>query len=64
MIIDVARPEGPPVRMVGVAPKLSDTPASVRSAPFHLGRDTDAILTELGVDDRELAELRARGAIA
>jgi crotonobetainyl-CoA:carnitine CoA-transferase CaiB-like acyl-CoA transferase len=50
--------------MVGVAPKLSDTPASVRSAPFDLGRDTDAILTELGVDDRERAELRARGAIA
>jgi len=64
MIIDVARSEGPPVRMVGVAPKLSDTPGSVRSAPFHRGRDTDAILAELGVHDGELAELRARGAIA
>ena len=64
MIIDVARSEESPVRMVGVAPKLSDTPASVRSAPSRPGGDTDAILTELGVNDRELAELRARGAIA
>jgi alpha-methylacyl-CoA racemase len=63
MIIDVARPGAAPIRMVGVAPKLSDTPASVRSAPFELGRDTDAILTELGVRGDEVAALRARGVV-
>jgi alpha-methylacyl-CoA racemase len=64
MIIDVVRADGASTRMVGVAPKLSDTPASVRSAPFYLGCDTNAILTELGVKDQEVAQLRARGAIA
>jgi crotonobetainyl-CoA:carnitine CoA-transferase CaiB-like acyl-CoA transferase len=64
MIVDAARPDEPSIRMVGVAPKLSDTPSSVRSAPFQLGCDTDAILTELGVRGEELTELRARGAIA
>ncbi len=52
------------VNVLGVPIKLSDTPGAVRAAPPALGQHTDRILREdLGLDEREIAELRASGAI-
>ena len=53
-----------PVRLLGVPVKLSDTPASVRTAPPTLGQHTNAVLCgDLGMTGQAVAELRARGVI-
>jgi crotonobetainyl-CoA:carnitine CoA-transferase CaiB-like acyl-CoA transferase len=47
----------------GVVPKLSSTPGRVRSnASWEIGRDTDAVMHELGLDDNEIEQLRQDGA--
>jgi formyl-CoA transferase/CoA:oxalate CoA-transferase len=52
------------LRLLGVPVKLSDTPASVRTAPPTLGQHTDAVLqTDLGMSASDLATLRASGVI-
>jgi crotonobetainyl-CoA:carnitine CoA-transferase CaiB-like acyl-CoA transferase len=52
------------VTVLGVPMKLSDTPGAVRTAPPALGQHTDRILRDdLGLGDREIAGLRASGAI-
>ncbi len=45
---------------VGIAPKLSATPGSLRRPPPAPGEHTDELLTELGLDSARIAELRAR----
>jgi crotonobetainyl-CoA:carnitine CoA-transferase CaiB-like acyl-CoA transferase len=53
-----------PLRLLGVPVKLSDTPASVRTAPPTLGQHTSAVLCgDLGMTRQTVAELRARGVI-
>ncbi len=53
-----------PLRLLGVPVKLSDTPASVRTAPPTLGQHTSAVLCgDLGMTRETVAELRARGVI-
>jgi len=46
------------VRVLGVPLKLSDTPGAIRMAPPALGQHTDAVLTELGLTDTDIAALR------
>ncbi|HET6870396.1 MAG TPA: CoA transferase [Solirubrobacteraceae bacterium] len=47
----------------GVVPKLTSTPGRVRSnASWEIGRDTDAVMHELGLDDTEIQQLRDDGA--
>lgn len=47
----------------GVVPKLTSTPGRVRSnASWEIGRDTDAVMHELGLDDNEIEQLRDGGA--
>lgn len=44
----------------GVVPKLTSTPGRVRSnASWQVGRDTDDVMHELGLDDTEILQLRA-----
>ena len=63
MVIDLVHPGAGPIKNLGVPVKLSDTPGAVdRPAPL-LGEHNDAILTELGYDERERQALRAAGII-
>ncbi|MEF3275068.1 MAG: CoA transferase [Chloroflexus sp.] len=51
------------VPVVGPAPKLSATPATIRTAPPALGADTDAVLRELGYSPAQISALRAAGVV-
>jgi formyl-CoA transferase/CoA:oxalate CoA-transferase len=64
MIVDSEHPTAGTVRMVGVPFKMSATPGAVRRPAPRLGEHTDEVLRErLGLDDREIARLRAARAI-
>ena len=62
MIIEAGEIDGETVRQVGIAPKLSDTPGSVRSLGATVGQHTDQILTELGIPQEEIARMKKSGA--
>jgi len=51
------------VMQPGVAPRFSRTPGGLHYAPPATGEHTDEVLRELGVDDDEIARLRAAGTI-
>jgi len=56
-------PEGQ-VDLIGNPLKMSDTPVSYRQAPPRLGEHTDEVLRDtLGLDDQQIAALRACGAV-
>ncbi|MFN8471319.1 MAG: CaiB/BaiF CoA-transferase family protein [Anaerolineae bacterium] len=64
MVQIVHHPSDGDLRVVGPVPKLSLTPAAVRSAPPHLGEHTDSLLSELlEYDEATIAALRANGVI-
>ncbi|CAB3679107.1 formyl-CoA transferase [Achromobacter marplatensis] len=63
MILDGALPDGTPIKLPGIVPKLSETPGEVRSAAPALGQDTDDVLAGLGIDEGKRADWRARGII-
>ena len=52
-----------PMKVLGTPIKLSDTAASVRTAPHTLGQHTDTVLTELGLTTDEIAGLRSRNVV-
>ncbi|MCP5368183.1 MAG: CoA transferase [Hyphomicrobiales bacterium] len=53
-----------PITVPAVLPRLSETPGRIDHLGPELGADTDAVLREwLGLDDGEVAALRAAGAI-
>ncbi len=60
--VDCEHPVAGKVRVVGPPARLSDTPADVRLPAPLLGEHTDEVLrARLGLDDREIARLRASG---
>jgi len=61
MIIEAGEIDGETVRQVGIAPKLSDTPGSVRALGATVGQHTDQILTELGISQEEIARMKESG---
>jgi formyl-CoA transferase len=63
MILDGALPDGTPVKLPGILPKLSETPGEVRRAAPTLGQDTDEVLAGLGINETQRADWRARGII-
>jgi len=63
MRVDVEHPVLGSMPQIGVPFKLSQTPASIRSAPPMLGEHSDEILAELGYAPDDIERLRARGAI-
>jgi succinate--hydroxymethylglutarate CoA-transferase len=52
-----------PMKVLGTPIKLSDTGASVRTAPPTLGQHTDTVLNELGLTTDEIAALRKRSVV-
>ena len=64
MVIEAGDVNGQPVRQVGIGPKLSDTPGSVRFTGATTGQHTDKVLAELGYSVEDIAALRESGAVA
>jgi formyl-CoA transferase len=63
MILESQLPDGTPVKLPGIVPKLSATPGGVRSPAPALGEHTDAVLETVGVDAATRDAWRARGII-
>ena len=63
MIAEVEHPTIGTARVIGSPLKLSDTPASVRTAPPVLGQHTASILGELGYDQSAIDRLKTAGVI-
>ncbi|MCC6383276.1 MAG: CoA transferase [Dehalococcoidia bacterium] len=62
MVVEIDSPVGK-VKQVGVGPKLSETPGSVRGTAPLIGQHTDEILAALGYDSARIAALRESGAV-
>lgn len=58
----VADPELGDLRMQNVLFRLTETPGAIRWAGRPHGADTEAVLTELGLTEGEIAALRTEGA--
>jgi formyl-CoA transferase len=64
MLVQVEHPTAGTVRMAGIPVKFSATPASVRLPPPLLGQHTEEVLALwLGVDGKEIAELKGKAVI-
>ena len=63
MILDSQLPDGTPVQLPGIVPKLSATPGGVYQPAPRLGQHTDEILENLGIDAATREAWRARGVI-
>ena len=59
MIERVALPDGTPLAIPAVVPKLSRTPGGTRWLGPGLGEHTDEVLAELGFDEDRIRKLRA-----
>ena len=64
MVIEAGEMNGQSVSQVGIGPKLSDTPGSVRFTGATAGQHTDEVLDELGYSVEDIAGLRESGAVA
>ena len=52
-----------PQRVVGPVVELSETPTSVQGPAPTLGRHTDEVLMDAGLDTQSIAELRGTGVV-
>jgi formyl-CoA transferase len=63
MILETQLPDGTPVQVPGIVPKLSATPGEALHNAPALGAHTDAVLAGIGVDSTTRSAWRARGII-
>jgi crotonobetainyl-CoA:carnitine CoA-transferase CaiB-like acyl-CoA transferase len=63
MLQTMTLPDGTPVRMPGIVPKLSATPGEVRWAGPALSAHADEVLGDLGLTGAEIKKLRSSGAV-
>ncbi len=64
MLANVSLSDGSLLKVPGIVPKLSRTPGAHRRNAPSLGQDTDAVLSELGITDAQIREMRKRGIVA
>ncbi len=64
MIAQVQMDDGTQLAVPGIVPKLSLTPGAHRCNAPALGKDTDAVLREVGLTDAQIAALHARGIVS
>ncbi len=57
-------PDGSPVKLPAVVPKLSATPGGTRWLGPRLGEHTEAVLKSLGYDAAAIEQLTQTGAIS
>ncbi|MGY2487329.1 CaiB/BaiF CoA transferase family protein [Cupriavidus sp. CP313] len=63
MILDAQLPDGTPVQLPGIVPKLSATPGELPNPAPALGQHTDAVLEGLGIGAAQREAWRAAGII-
>ncbi len=63
MLEDHNLPDGKPIKLPGIVPKLSATPGATKWIGPKLGEHTDEVLERLGYDAARRAQLRTRGVI-
>ncbi|MCP4168918.1 MAG: CoA transferase [Chloroflexi bacterium] len=63
MVVDMDHPTVGPIKVLGNAMHLSDTPASYRLPPPTLGQHTDEILRELDYDDAAIVGMHDDGVV-
>ena len=63
MILSLKLPDGTPLKLPGIVPKLSDTPGETEWVGPALGEHTEEVLRAIGYRDDDIARLRASGAI-
>ena len=63
MILPTRLPDGTPLKLPGIVPKLSETPGAMEWVGPALGEHTDEVLRSIGYRDEDIARLRASGAI-
>ncbi|WP_375460949.1 CaiB/BaiF CoA transferase family protein [uncultured Enterovirga sp.] len=63
MILDTVLPDGTPMPVPGIAPKLSATPGEMRTIGPELGAHTDEVLAGLGYGAEDVADLRRKGIV-
>lgn len=63
MILQIEHPIVNGLKVPGFPVKLSETPSSLRHHPPLLGEHTENVLSELGYSQKEIQQLREKGAI-
>jgi formyl-CoA transferase len=63
MIMDGTLPDGTPIKLPGIVPKLSETPGQVNTQAPTLGQHTEEVLSRLGIDASTQAAWRERGIV-
>jgi formyl-CoA transferase len=63
MIRQMKLPDGTPIKLPGIVPKLSETPGGIDWVGPALGEHTEAVLRAAGYGPEEIGRLRERGAI-
>jgi crotonobetainyl-CoA:carnitine CoA-transferase CaiB-like acyl-CoA transferase len=63
MIRRMTLPDGTPLKLPGIVPKLSATPGEMEWIGPALGEHTDEVLRGIGYSGEDIARLHASGAI-
>jgi formyl-CoA transferase len=63
MIEQARLPDGEPMKVPGVVPKMAQTPGGTRWLGPGLGEHTGEVLAQLGYDAARIADLKSRGVI-
>ncbi len=63
MIGQFSLPDGHPIDLPGIVPKLSETPGQTKWLGPALGAHTAEVLASIGIDGNAIVELRAQGVI-